>query len=197
MGTAMGMRIEQIRKELGLSRRQFGSRINLSESAVMHIERSEKANPTQTVIDTICNVYGINREWLTAGTGEIYTVQTLIVDELKDRLKKVRGNRTQKEFAEMIGCTVDHIRSIETGRRKASDSFLETVSAKCDVSFEWLRSGIESPEEDNLRKIERYIRGSKKAQGALLEIIKMDEIVWDDILSILLQKRDRKDVESS
>ena len=197
MGTAMGMRIEQIRRELGLSRRQFGSRIHLSESAVMHIERSDKANPSPTIIETICNVYGINKEWLFTGTGEKYTVHPLIEDELKDRLKKVRGNRTQKEFAEMIGCTVDHIRSIETGRRKASDSFLETVSSKCDVSFEWLRSGAESPDEDNLRRIERYIRGSKKAQEALLEIIKMDEIVWDDIVSVILRKRNEKDVESS
>lgn len=192
MSTAMGMRIEQIRKELGLSRRQFGSRIYLSESAVSHIERSEKANPSPILIDSICNVYGINKIWLTTGTGEVYTAQPLREEELKDRIKKIRGNQTQKAFAEMIGCTVDHIRSIETGRRKASDSFLETVSSKCDVSFEWLRSGIESPEEDNLRRIERYIRSSKMAQEVLLRIIKLDENVWGRIENVVLEYEETK-----
>lgn len=67
---SIGERIKFIRKELGLTQEEFGNRIGLVASMICLLENGT-AKYTERTLKSICNEYGINREWLENGNGEM------------------------------------------------------------------------------------------------------------------------------
>lgn len=81
----IGMRIKTIRKELNLTQAEFGKRLSLVASAICQLE-NDSTTVTDRVVKDICREYGINREWLTNGTGDMHidTEKETLVNELSD-----------------------------------------------------------------------------------------------------------------
>lgn len=77
----MKERIAAIRKAFGLTQRQFGEQIGVLRQAVTNYERGRNL-PTEAVRQMICRVYGVRREWLETGSGDMF--------EEKGRHEKVR-----------------------------------------------------------------------------------------------------------
>ena len=67
----MKERIAAIRKAFGLTQRQFGEQIGVLRQAVTNYERGRNL-PTEAVRQMICRVYGVRREWLETGSGEMF-----------------------------------------------------------------------------------------------------------------------------
>lgn len=68
-------RIKYIRKELGLTLKEFSSRIGVTYSAVSYVENGDR-NLSNQMATSICNVYNVNPEWLENGTGEMFVHKT-------------------------------------------------------------------------------------------------------------------------
>ena len=66
----MKERIAILRKELGMTQRQFGEKIGVQRGTVTNYELGRNI-PTETVRLMICREYGVNREWLETGKGEM------------------------------------------------------------------------------------------------------------------------------
>ena len=81
-------RIKLIRKELGLSRVDFGAKIGLSGDSVYNIEAGRLARPEQklSIYKLICNTYSINEEWLMNGTNSMFKDENSL--NLEDLAKK-------------------------------------------------------------------------------------------------------------
>lgn len=64
---------------------------------------------------------------------------------LKDRLREIRKNlpkkTTQEAFAESLGTTRNAIASYELGKVIPTDTFIQLLCAKFNISEEWLRTG--------------------------------------------------------
>ncbi len=67
----IGKRVRQLRKEKGLTQAEFAKRLHCDRITVLNIEQ-EKVSPSSTVLLAICNVFGVRREWLLEGKGEMY-----------------------------------------------------------------------------------------------------------------------------
>ena len=67
----IGERIRLIRKASGLTQKEFGQKISLVASAICQLENG-LTPVTDRVIRDICREYGLNREWLEHGTGEMH-----------------------------------------------------------------------------------------------------------------------------
>ena len=67
----MRKRIGQLRKSLGLTQKQFGEKIGVQRGTVTNYELGRNI-PTETVRLMICKVYGVRREWLENGEGEMF-----------------------------------------------------------------------------------------------------------------------------
>ena len=67
----MNERIKEIRKSVGLSQKEFGVRIGVSDTAVSKIERGER-NPSEQTILSICREFNINYAWLKDGIGDMF-----------------------------------------------------------------------------------------------------------------------------
>ena len=72
---------------------------------------------------------------------EVYTLESMA-----SRLKQVRGRRSAKEFATLIGCSMQTVYRYEWGVRTPDMDFLQTVSDKTGVSLDWLL-GTDSQED--------------------------------------------------
>lgn len=71
----MHSRIQNIRKSLGLSQSEFGSRIGLSRDSIANIE-GNRTEIKDVVIKLICREFNVDEEWLRTGEGEMYAPQT-------------------------------------------------------------------------------------------------------------------------
>jgi transcriptional regulator with XRE-family HTH domain len=64
-------RIIAVRKALGLSQKEFGKRINVSQGYFSNIELQER-RVNDRIITLICSVYGVNESWLRTGAGTMF-----------------------------------------------------------------------------------------------------------------------------
>ena len=67
----MRKRIGQLRKSLGLTQKQFGEKIGVQRGTVTNYELGRNI-PTETVRLMICKIYGVRRECLETGEGEMF-----------------------------------------------------------------------------------------------------------------------------
>ena len=78
----MKERIAVLRKTLGLTQKQFGEQIGVQRGTIANYELGRNI-PTETVRLMICRVYGVRREWLETGEGEIFDKKTRY-DQLRE-----------------------------------------------------------------------------------------------------------------
>ena len=68
----MDERIKELRMSVGLSQKEFGVRIGVSDTAVSKIERGER-NPSEQTILSICREFNVNYAWIMEGLGEMFS----------------------------------------------------------------------------------------------------------------------------
>lgn len=67
----MNSRIRELRKSLGLNQTEFGERIGVKQGSVASYESGVRT-PLDTVINSICREFNVNKVWLTEGRGEMF-----------------------------------------------------------------------------------------------------------------------------
>lgn len=77
------------------------------------------------------------------------------MEDIASRLKQARGKRSAKEFAALMGCSMQTIYRYEWGERVPDESFLQDLAEKTGVSIDWIKGGHLdhiAPVETTLRK---------------------------------------------
>lgn len=64
--------------------------------------------------------------------------------EIGQRVRHIRGSRTQEDFAALVGVTRANLASVETGRSFPGLLFLVNLAHTCAVSLDWLLLGKSS-----------------------------------------------------
>ncbi|MFW7187304.1 helix-turn-helix domain-containing protein [Lysinibacillus sp. BNK-21] len=68
----IGERIQEIRKENGLSQEEFGKRLAVSRNVVAKYENG-LVEPPELFINHLCIKFGVSENWLKTGEGEVYS----------------------------------------------------------------------------------------------------------------------------
>lgn len=76
----MNERFKTLRQHLKLSQKEFGERIGITQSHIASLE-SGRRDISDRTIKYICEIWGVNEEWIKHGTGEMFID---FVDDLKD-----------------------------------------------------------------------------------------------------------------
>lgn len=71
----MKNRIRELRKELGLTQSEFGSRLGVKGNTVTGYESGTRV-PSDAIIFSICREFDVNEEWLRTGSGDMFIVKT-------------------------------------------------------------------------------------------------------------------------
>ncbi len=65
----LGDRVREFRESIGLSRKEFGEKVGVSQDVINNIERG-RAKAYEPVLRLIHIVYGVSRHWLDTGEGD-------------------------------------------------------------------------------------------------------------------------------
>lgn len=68
----IGIRVKLLRKEFGLTQREFANRILVTPSYLSRVENGTE-NPSDKVLKLVAYEFGVNKEWLLSGIGEMLT----------------------------------------------------------------------------------------------------------------------------
>ena len=78
----MNDRMKEIRKALGISQKEFGAKLGVTDAAICAIEAGRRGL-TEQMVKSICREFNVNYDWLKEGTGEMFdAVPETLVDEL-------------------------------------------------------------------------------------------------------------------
>ena len=67
----INQRIKEVRKAEGLTLEKFGQRIGITATSCSLLEKG-KNNPSNQTIVAICREFGVSKQWLVEGVGEMY-----------------------------------------------------------------------------------------------------------------------------
>ena len=83
----MHERLKQLRKILGLSQREFGEKLGITDASVSRLEKGER-NPSDQTLKSICREFNVNWAWLTEGLGDMFSdLPETLLDEVADEYK--------------------------------------------------------------------------------------------------------------
>lgn len=68
----MDNRIRMVREALELSQREFGERLGVSRDVISNLEYG-RVQPKELVIKHICDLYGVNEQWIKDGNGPMFS----------------------------------------------------------------------------------------------------------------------------
>jgi len=116
---------------------------------------------------------------------------------LNERIKKLRKviDLTQQEFADRIGATQNTIAGYESGRRKPSNTTINSICRIFDINEDWLRNGtgemfiVKSRDEEIAEFIGnvQFSEDDTFKKKLISMLAKLDESEW-----ILLEKMANK-----
>ncbi|MBR3164552.1 MAG: helix-turn-helix domain-containing protein, partial [Lachnospiraceae bacterium] len=110
----MNKRIKEIRKALNLTQRAFGEKIGMQQNTIALIEGGR--NTSRQTVDAICREFGVNKEWLLTGTGEMFAPDPQ--DELAALAEKYH-------YSPAAGLLIEKFISLPDDRREVIIKFLE------------------------------------------------------------------------
>ena len=64
--------IRRLREAKGMSRREFGEMLYVSQDVINNLERN-RVEPTALMIKCICDTFHVTESWLETGEGEMFT----------------------------------------------------------------------------------------------------------------------------
>lgn len=71
----MNTRIKTLRKTLKLTQQEFADKLKFSRTTISSFESGAKV-PSEKTLEYICIIFGVNKEWLINGTGNIFCEET-------------------------------------------------------------------------------------------------------------------------
>lgn len=108
----MNNRLKALRKHLGLSQITFAKKIAMSQQGISMAESGVRQLTDRQII-TICAVFGVSKEWLLTGNGEMFPVSDAD-DELIEAYALIgakdvdpRRKRLAKEIIDIISSMPD------------------------------------------------------------------------------------------
>lgn len=75
-GLTEGERLKAIREAKGMTLKEFGTQIGITDSAVSQMEKGRINMSEQTKI-LVCNQFNVREEWLRDGLGEMFVEQNV------------------------------------------------------------------------------------------------------------------------
>ena len=87
----MNTRLKELRSHIGLSQKDFGNKIFLSQDHISSLESGRRSITDRSTKD-ICNAFNVNEEWLRFGKGKMFKDITDGIeapDHIKEILRKI------------------------------------------------------------------------------------------------------------
>ena len=131
-------RLKQVRETLGLKQREIADRLGVTVSAYGAWE-SGRDNIPDARLYMLCQEFGISRNWLETGDGDMFGDN----QNMKDRLKIARLalGLKQREIAEKLGVSTGRVGSWECGESMSGQARLYQFCNEFKINRAWIETG--------------------------------------------------------
>lgn len=151
----MHTRIKQLRKALKLNLKDFSEPLNYTAALISKVEHGSAA-VSSNLIESIVNAYGVRREWLEDGSGEMFADPSKTIAKPATPGERVRYIRDLQdmngdEFAKAIGYSSTQLFSVEKNLVPTTSRMIFVIATTFGVCREWLEDGT-GPIFDTRRK---------------------------------------------
>jgi transcriptional regulator with XRE-family HTH domain len=108
------------------------------------IYESGKSVPGGKVLEALARI-GFDVNWLLTGEGQMLRPTKKSANpDVAQKLREIRGERSIKELAEMLGATEDDIEGMEAGDKEPGLSFLSAVNYHLNINpLYFMRQGVD------------------------------------------------------
>ena len=130
-------RVREARNALGLSQTEFGARIGVSIDVIKNIENN-RTNPSNLLLNHMCEIHHVNREWLETGEGEMFEPSTQ-QDETAKLIESISDSPAMRSLLATWAQLSDENKAVferfaadyvdDYNRRKAEERNLRTKAA--------------------------------------------------------------------
>ncbi len=150
----MKERLKELRKKLGLTMEEFGSKLGVRKTTISSLENGIN-NLTEQMILLICSTYNVNENWLRFGEGEIFveSKQSHLSELAKQYALDDMGIKVVEAFLELSPekreAIIEYVRSIAENFKNRSEE---------DI----IRERIDKEVEAYRRELELEIKSGKK-----------------------------------
>lgn len=151
----MHTRIKHLRKALKLSLKDFAKPLNYTAALISQVEHGSAA-VSSNLIESIVNAYGVRREWLEDGSGDMFADPSKTIAKPATPGERVRYIRDLQdmngdEFARAIGYSSSQLFMVEKGTAPTTSRMIFVIASIFGVCREWLEDGT-GPIFDTRRK---------------------------------------------
>ncbi|GHV90410.1 hypothetical protein AGMMS50268_09130 [Spirochaetia bacterium] len=115
----MKYRLKQLRRALGLTQREFGEKVGMSDVAISYMESGRTAISKQNT-HLICLTFGIREEWLEKGSGDMLDTEASLTNYERQILNLYR--RLSSLAQEMLIEYAEKLASDEATLRGGADA---------------------------------------------------------------------------
>lgn len=156
----MKERLKELRKALGLTQAAFAEKIGAKQNTVATYEMGRNT-PRDPVIHSICKEFGVNKEWLLTGTGEMFAPDPQ--DELAALAEKYH-------YSPAAGLLIKKFINLPDDRREVIIKFLEDYAEALNRMKAERTAGAPDPEDMSIdEKVEEYRRQLEEEKEAAEE----------------------------
>ena len=167
----LGERIAKVRQHFGLSQAQFAQKVNRSPGLFSKVEKG-RSDISEETINVIVEVYGVNKEWLLTGEGDMGCGDAADKAGIDKRIKEIRkeARQTQEEFGKKIGYSKRQVYCVESGKVNPSRQYLRKIATTFSVNFDWLLTGKGEKEMKEVEVSEELISWLRKNPDVVEEL---------------------------
>ena len=108
-------RLKELRDALGLSMAAFGKKLGCSRDVIANIEY-RRSDPKEVFINHVCDIYGVNRQWLFFGRGPVFDEKA--------------GDEKVREAAELFRSLSSDLRELALSQMKSLQKLMEKNEAE-------------------------------------------------------------------
>lgn len=125
-------RIREIRKEAGLTQKQFGAILGVAQTTIAGYENGSREIPNSAIV-SICREFSVNDKWLRSGEGPKHQ-KNLIIRSVPPELVSLIGKFMEMEPArqqEILSIAEEVIKALKSkGEGSSSDPNLGKTAEK-------------------------------------------------------------------
>lgn len=144
-----GDRVRNLRKSLGLTLEEFGSKIGMKKNSISQIENNKNSLTDKTLI-SICREFDVSENWLRTGDGEMFVPMS--TDEKYKKAAEAIADG-DSDLDRIVQRTLIYYYEMDTKSKAALLNYIQTISALLPTKKSLFD---EAPEVDDMLKQENH-----------------------------------------